>query len=131
MSDTITLYRPVGSAELALIARAGFSAFPPRLPDQPIFYPVTNEAYAVEIARGWNTKVGDKLGFVTRFEVEADYLAQFDRKIVGGSRHEEFWIPAEALTAFNTAIVGKIDVIRTFTEQDRLTYERETQNHAA
>jgi hypothetical protein len=39
---TTTLYRPIGPAELELIAATGFRAFPPRLPDQPIFYPVTN-----------------------------------------------------------------------------------------
>jgi len=63
---TVTLYRPVGSAELTLIEASGFKAFPPRLPEQPIFYPVTNESYAAQIARGWNTKVDDKLGFVAR-----------------------------------------------------------------
>ena len=35
---TTTLYRPVGPLELKLIADAGFRRFPPRLPDQPIFY---------------------------------------------------------------------------------------------
>lgn len=40
------LYRPVGVKELGLIAELGFKAFPPRLPYQPIFYPVLNFAYA-------------------------------------------------------------------------------------
>ena len=51
MSETITLFRPVGSKELALITASEFTAFPPRLPEQPIFYPVTNEEYAAQIAR--------------------------------------------------------------------------------
>ena len=46
MSETITLYRPVGANELKLIEEVGYTAFPPRLPEQPIFYPVMNEAYA-------------------------------------------------------------------------------------
>lgn len=121
--NTVTLYRPVGSKELELIEASGFRAFPPRLPDQPIFYPVTNEAYAVQIARGWNTKVGDKLGFVTRFEVDAVFLADYERKIVGGREHEEYWIPAEELDAFNRAIVGTITVIGRYTEADRLALE--------
>ncbi len=120
MSDLVTLYRPVGSKELALIEAAGFLAFPPRLPGQPIFYPVTNEAYAAQIARDWNTKYNDdKVGYVTRFSLPRDYLAQFDRKIVGGAEHEELWVPAEQLMEFNSKIVGKIDVIRKFTEADR------------
>jgi hypothetical protein len=46
MGETTTLYRPVGSEELALIRESGFGRFPPRLPEQPIFYPVLNEEYA-------------------------------------------------------------------------------------
>jgi len=127
---TITLYRPVGSKELALIEASGFTAFPPRLPDQPIFYPVTNEDYAVQIARGWNTKVGDKLGFVLRFAVNADFLSRYERKIVGGREHEEYWIPAEELDAFNRAIVGKIEIVGRFTEEDRLAHEQAQHAHA-
>jgi hypothetical protein len=84
---------------------------------------VTNEEYATQIARGWNTKVGDRLGFVTRFKVAADFLAKYERKIVGGQTHEEYWIPAEDLEAFNAAIVDKIEVIGSFTEQDRVSLE--------
>ena len=53
---TLTLYRPVGPEELQLIEQSGWTKFPPRLPEQPIFYPVMNEAYAVQIARDWNVR---------------------------------------------------------------------------
>ena len=120
----ITLYRPVGSNELALIEEADFSAFPPRLPEQPIFYPVTNEEYAIQIARDWNTKFNDeKLGYVTKFDVDADYASKFDRKVVGGGLHEELWVPAEELEEFNSKIVGRIKVIGKYTEDDRLQFE--------
>lgn len=69
---TVTLFRPVGPKELALIESSGWRAFPPRLPEQPIFYPVTNEDYAIQIARDWNVKSSGS-GFVTRFEVDAEY----------------------------------------------------------
>ena len=120
MSELVTLYRPIGSKELALIEVSGFRAFPPRLPEQPIFYPVTNEEYAVQIARDWNAKYNDDgAGFVTRFLMPSDYVAQFERKVVGGREHEELWVPAEQLVEFNSKIVGKIEVIRKFTEADR------------
>jgi hypothetical protein len=122
---TITLYRPTGSKELALVEASGFTAWPPRLPDQPIFYPVTNEAYASQIARDWNTKSSDKLGYVTRFEVDAAFLSQFEKKTVGGKMHEEYWVPAEEIEAFNAAIRGKIEVVRSFTEADRLAHEKQ------
>lgn len=113
-SGVVVLYRPVGPKELKLIEESGFKTFPPRLPEQPIFYPVTNEAYASQIARDWNTRHGSKEGFVTRFSVSEKYLEQFDRKIVGGRQHEEYWIPAERLEEFNQNIVGSIDVTAHF-----------------
>ena len=47
------LYRPIGTAELKLVKQDGWKAFPPRLPKQPIFYPVLNEKYARKIAYKW------------------------------------------------------------------------------
>ncbi|MGK4008507.1 ADP-ribosylation/crystallin J1 [Sorangium sp. So ce1036] len=107
---TTTLYRPVGQAELDLIAASGYRRFPQRLPEQPIFYPVCNDEYAVQIARRWNT-AGGAVGYVTRFEVRSDFLAKYDVQIVGSRLHVEYWIPAGELEAFNDAIVGTIDVI--------------------
>jgi hypothetical protein len=121
--ETVTLWRPTGSKELALVEASGWKAWPPRLLDQPIFYPVTNEAYATQIARDWNTTRGDKIGYVTRFHVRKAYLDGFQRQIVGSRVHEEYWIPAEDLGTFNANIVGHIEVVSTFTEADRLTHE--------
>lgn len=110
---TTTLYRPVGPKELALIEATDRTAFPPRLPDQPIFYPVLNEDYAVEIARDWNVKASGS-GYVTKFEVNSGYLKQFEVQRVGGKRHDELWIPAERLKEFNNEIAGKIEVTQSF-----------------
>jgi hypothetical protein len=117
--STITLYRPVGTRELALIEASGWRAFPPRLPEQPIFYPVTNEAYARQIARDWNARHNeDRRGFVTRFAVREEFLAGYKRKVVGAREHEEYWVPAEDLSAFNAAIEGLIEVIAEFAESE-------------
>ena len=121
MTNLTTLYRPVGSAELKLIEESEFTSFPPRLPEQPIFYPVTNEEYACQIARDWNTRFNEeKVGYVTRFSLRNEYLSQFERKIVGAAEHEELWVPAEKLEEFNSEIVGNIEVIHRFTESDRV-----------
>ncbi|MBX9948531.1 MAG: hypothetical protein K2Y39_05180 [Candidatus Obscuribacterales bacterium] len=114
---TTTLYRPVGAKELELIAQSQFLAFPPRLYFQPIFYPVMNEEYATQIARDWNTKdeASGYVGYVTRFEVNSEYLANFEVQVVGAADvHQEYWIPAEQLDEFNRNILGKIEVISTF-----------------
>lgn len=111
--EVTSLYRPVGPKELALIEATGWRAFPARLPDQPIFYPVTNQAYAAQIARDWNVKESGA-GFVTRFAVKADYLARYPVQTVGASIHTEYWIPAEELGEFNANIVGLIEVVEEF-----------------
>lgn len=113
MNETAVLYRPVGPQELKLIERTNWTAFPPRLPDQPIFYPVLNEEYAVKIARDWNVPASGS-GFVTRFEVDADFASRYPRRIVGGREHEELWVPAEELDDLNAHIVGRIEVIAEF-----------------
>lgn len=113
LMDTVILYRPIGPAELALIRASGWKSFPPRLPEQPIFYPVTNEQYAIQIARDWNVRDSGS-GFVTRFAVRADYLLRFPVRKVGASTHTEYWIPAEELPHFNDNIVGLIEVIQEF-----------------
>lgn len=113
MHETTTLFRPTGPQELALVRESGFSKWPPRLPDQPIFYPVTNEEYAVEIARDWNVPASG-YGCVTRFEVRKTFMDQYKIQQVGAARHTEWWIPAEELDKMNENIVGLIQVIREF-----------------
>ncbi len=107
------LYRPVGQAELDLIAKSDYLKYPPRLPEQPIFYPVLNEKYAYEITEKWNKKSADSgyAGYVTTFEINDEYISQYDIQTVGASYHQEFWIPAEELENFNQHIIGQIRVI--------------------
>ena len=110
--ETVTLYRPVGQKELDLIAESGWREFPPRLDWQPIFYPVLNEEYATQIARDWNAKhETDRVGYVTRFQVRADFAARYPVRTVGASVHQEIWVPAEELEEFNRNLIGPIEVI--------------------
>lgn len=112
------LFRPVGLEELRLVYEAGMRAFPPRLPDQPIFYPVTNEEYAIQIARDWNTQSGTRAGFVTRFSVADAHASRYERRVVGAKEHEELWVPAEELAAFNAHIDGHVEITRAFFGDD-------------
>lgn len=113
---TITLYRPTGRRELACVRESGYRAWPPRLPEQPIFYPVTTEEYAVKIARDWNSTdaAHHYLGYVTRFAVRADFLQRYEVQLAGGRAHQEYWIPAEELPLFNENLVGVIAIVREY-----------------
>jgi len=114
--EPLVLYRPVGQAELDLIAASGFRAFPPRLPIQPIFYPVLDRSYAEQIARDWNTKdsASGHVGYVTRFSVSRPFADRYEVRVVGASHHRELWVPAEDLEEFNSEILGLIEVVGEF-----------------
>lgn len=111
--DTVVLFRPTGPQELALVRDSGWRRWPPRLSDQPIFYPVTNENYAIQIARDWNVPASGS-GFVTRFRVRAAFMSDYAVQTVGGREHAEWWIPAGDLERLNDNIVGTIEVIHEF-----------------
>jgi len=114
-----TLFRPTGINELKLIHESGMKAWPPRLPEQPIFYPVMNREYAQQIARDWNAKSEPKqIGFVLRFDVETDYVSKFPIQKVGGKQHLELWVPAEELEEFNRHIVGKLTIVDVYRGPD-------------
>ena len=107
------LYRPVGQAEYDLIAQTDFAQFPPRLPEQPIFYPVLNQQYAHEIAEKWNTRYADSgyKGYVTRFQVDDSFVSRYPVQTVGAGYHQELWVPAEELEEFNQHLIGRIQII--------------------
>jgi hypothetical protein len=110
--DLTILWRPVGALELELIKAADMRAFPPRLPEQPIFYPVLTQEYATKIARDWNASRGG--GYVLRFKVRNDFIDAYEIHDVGGQAHREYWIPADDLEAFNAAIMGEIEIVAEF-----------------
>lgn len=106
------LWRPVGLAEMRLILESDMRAYPPRLPQQPIFYPVLNEGYAARISRNWNANEEPFAGYVTRCEVSGAFAINYAVQIVGSRDDAELWIPAEQLGRFNAAVLGRIDVVR-------------------
>ncbi len=112
--NNMTLYRSVGLQELALIYDGGMKAFPARLPQQPIFYPVLNLEYARQTASDWNVKNGQFAGYVTQFKVEEDYISQFETHAVGSSQYQELWIPTDEVESFNAHIIGHIKVVEAY-----------------
>lgn len=94
--------------------QSGWSRWPPRLPSQPIFYPVLTEHYAIQIARDWNVP-RQGAGYVTKFQVERAFLRRYPVKQVGSRLHRELWVPAGELDEFNSHLVGLIGVVHSFT----------------
>jgi hypothetical protein len=109
----LVLYRPVGPQELALVEASGWKEFPPRLPEQPIFYPVLNLEYATWISANWNIR-DHGVGHVLRFAVRADFAGRYPVQRAGDRTALELWVPAEELAEFNRNIVGLIELVATF-----------------
>jgi len=113
MTEVTTLWRPTGPEELELVRASDWRRWPPRLPDQPIFYPVLNEEYAIKIARDWNVPASG-VGYVARFAIDAEFAARYPVRQAGGRTILELWVPAEELELFNDHIVGTIEVVHEF-----------------
>jgi len=94
--ETVTLWRPTGPKN-SLVEASRWREWPPRLPGQPIFYPVLNEQYATMIARDWNVRQSGP-GYVTRFRVRRSFLDRYQVHQVGGQAILEYWIPPGTLT---------------------------------
>lgn len=109
----ITLYRPVNKDELMLIEQSNWKAFPPRLPGQPIFYPVLNQAYASQITKEWNIPTYGN-GYVVKFDISEQYFKRFDVHTVGLPHHQELWVSAEEMEEFNSQIIGTIEVVEQY-----------------
>src|SRR5262245_43286268 len=117
------LWRPVGPTELELIEQSGWRSFPPRLPEQPIFYPVLNFEYAEQIARDWNSVREDTQhnGFVLEFDVADEIAARYPAQVAGARDvHRELWVPAEELESFNAAIAPPIRVVARYRHGSRV-----------
>lgn len=124
---TTRLYRPVGLKEMQLIADSGYKVFPSRLEWQPIFYPVTNQQYADQIAFEWNTvdEFSGFIGIVTAFDVNSAFLEKYEVQNVGDKNHNELWIPSEELIDFNANIVNGIEIVNVhFTDRSVLSEDK-------
>ena len=83
------------------------------MPEQPIFYPVMNEEYAVQINEQWNVPAYGS-GCVMKFLINKEYVQKFDVQNVGEEIHNELWVPSQELKEFNNNIVGLIEVTKEF-----------------
>lgn len=110
---TTTLWRPVGPAELDALRATDMRAWPARLPDQPIFYPVLNEAYARQIAEEWNVAASGS-GYVARFVLPTSFARRYPTRQAGGADKLELWVPAEELEELNRHLVAPIEVVSAY-----------------
>jgi hypothetical protein len=113
LKEMKTLYRPVSGKELDLIKESGMKKFPPRLPEQPIFYPVMNVEYARQITKDWNVPAYGN-GYVLAFDVDEKYISKFAVENVGDTMHNELWVLSDQMDEFNENIIGDIRIIESY-----------------
>jgi hypothetical protein len=112
----VTLFRAVVPDELAMIRRTDYRAFPSPALGQSVFAPTPHLEYATQVARDWFANDGGAGfgGYVTRFNVRADFVSLYELQSVGGRFHQEYWIPADDLSGLNENIVGLIEIVAEF-----------------
>ena len=96
---TVLLYRPVGQAELDLVAASDWLEFPLQLPEPPVFY-LAPPGPAAGLP-------GTGPGYLLRLAVDADYVAHFE---AAGPEPAELRVPTAELAGFNRRITGRIEV---------------------
>jgi hypothetical protein len=116
MPGTITLYKPVSQKELDLIKKSGWKAFPLELKEQPFFYPLMKDAYSAQISKECTTPAYS-IGYITRFEIDVEFVSRYKVRHIGPSRQQELWIPPEELNEFNQHLSGVIEVVGTVTSE--------------
>lgn len=115
-SKTI-LYKPLSPKQLAAVISSGWRRFSPDSPQQKVFYPKLHLEYAEKIARQWDAAQYEA-GFVVKFKVPSQFVADYDIQSVGYDEHREYKIPIHELERFNRQIIGPIRLISAFTLKD-------------
>ena len=104
------LFHALGSDELELIKRSGWTQFPSRSREEPLFYPILTEEYATQVAKEAYVEV-DGVGWVIKSAVSTDFVRKYDVQQIGASYQREYWIPAAELADLNRHLVGPIEVL--------------------
>jgi hypothetical protein len=104
--QTVPLWRAAGPAELDLVAAARWRAWPPAH-GQPDFAAALSREYAAKTARQLHVPRAGA-GYVTQFEVRADFLRGYPVRQAGGPGEQEYQVPAADLAGLNASIVGAI-----------------------
>jgi hypothetical protein len=106
--ERIILFHAVGSDELELIKRSGWTQFPSRSREEPLFYPILTEEYATQVAREAYVEV-DGVGWVTKCAVSTEFLRKYDVQEIGALYQREYWIPAAELADLNRHLASRTD----------------------
>ena len=65
-------------------------------------------------------------GIVTRFNITEECFLKYEIQNVGGSIHNELWVPAEELEMFNQSIVNGIQIAKIFFGEQFVLPENKT-----
>lgn len=103
----VTLWRSVGQSELDLVASLRWRAWPPRLPNQPIFSAAGDRRYAVQIGRERNVPA-EGVGYVVKFDVARSFLDRHQGYQGGPCDEREYRIPGDEVADLNAHLVGAI-----------------------
>lgn len=109
------LYRPLSAEEYRAVEEKGFTGFPPRSEEQPLFTALLSEEGATQIARHMRiAKTAENLIYVVSFLVDDAYIRQFPVQHANERNRRALWIPADEVDILNQHLIGKIRLIASY-----------------
>ena len=109
------LYRPLSAEEYRAVEEKGFTGFPPRSEEQPLFTALLSEEGATQIARHMRiSKTAENLIYVVSFLVDDAYIRQFPVQHANERNRRALWIPADEVDILNQHLIGKIRLIASY-----------------
>ena len=109
------LYRPLSAEEYRAVEEKGFTGFPPRSEEQPLFTALLSEEGATQIARHMRiAKTAENLIYVVSFLVDDAYIRQFPIQHANERNRRALWIPADEVDILNQHLIGKIRLIASY-----------------
>lgn len=116
MNRDIVLYKSLTPVQFAAVIRSGWRGFAVDSPEQKIFYPKLRLEYAEMIARMFNL-AHYSAAYVVRFRLPLCFLQRYEIQSVAYEAHREYKIPVEDLEVMNQQILGRIEVVSAFCDE--------------
>lgn len=115
----ITLYQSLTPVQFAAVVRSGWRGFSAGAAEQKIFYPKLRLAYAEMIARAFNVK-HYSAAYVVQFRLPLRFLQHYSIQSIAYEEHREYSIPMADLAKMNRHIIGSIEVVSAFLDEDEV-----------
>ncbi len=114
--ETIALYQALSPQQLAALIRADWRRIEPGWGGEHFVYLKLCQRYAEMIARQWEVPLHGA-GYVVQIILPMEVIGQYDLSTVAYEDHLEYCLPVGELAAINRHLVGDIQPVAAYMDQ--------------